>query len=45
LPADEWKRLFERYDVEYNGRVDGQIPVKDFEKVKAPRLKVSLITN
>ena len=33
LPADEWRRLFDRYD-EYNGNIDGQIPIKDFEKVR-----------
>ena len=33
VPAEEWRRLFDRYDKEHNGRVDGKIPVKDFEKV------------
>ncbi len=33
IPTDEWRRLFERYDKEHNGRLDGQIPIKDFEKV------------
>ena len=33
LNMDEWRKLFDRYDMEHNGRVDGQIPVKDFEKV------------
>ena len=34
IPTDEWKKLFERYDKEHNGRLDGQITVKDFEKVR-----------
>ena len=33
IPVDEWRRLFDRYDMEYNGRVDGKIPVQDFQKV------------
>ena len=33
IPVEEWRRLFDRYDMEYNGRVDGKIPVQDFQKV------------
>ena len=32
--TEEWKKLFDRFDMEHNGRVDGKIPVKDFEKVR-----------
>ena len=35
FPADEFKRLFDRYDADADvyGRIDGKIPVKDFEKI------------
>lgn len=33
ITKEEWLRLFDRYDLENNGQVDGKIPVKDFEKV------------
>ena len=31
--VDEWRRLFDRYDMETNGQIDGRIPVQDFERI------------
>ena len=31
--VEEWKRLFDRYDMEHNGQIDGRIPVHDFERI------------
>jgi len=31
--VEEWRRLFDRYDMEHNGTIDGRIPVHDFERI------------
>ena len=31
--VEEWRRLFDRYDMEHNGKIDGRIPVNDFERI------------
>ena len=28
FPSEEWRQLFDRYDIENNGRMDGKIPVQ-----------------
>lgn len=38
ITKEEWLRLFDRYDMENNGQVNGKIPVRDFEKVSRKRM-------